>query len=107
MLNVIKTSAEFRKVYQDGNKLVLSCFVIYYIVHQSGGIKYGVTVTKKLGNAVTRNRIKRRLRAVVMAAFSKIPNDLNLEIVLVARKYSLTADFEQMLKMFKNGLNIS
>lgn len=61
--------------------------------------RYGFCVGQKLGTAVTRNRIKRRLRAVV--------NDLNqscsqnYDILLVARNSIREADFVQIMAELK------
>ncbi len=102
MLSVIKNSAGFKQVYQNGIKEVLPYFVVYYVKGYTESTRFGLTVTKKLGNAVIRNRIKRRLRAVVMAAFSNEVSPKNLDIVIVARKYSISADFERMIKSIKS-----
>lgn len=59
------------------------------------GPRFGLTVTKKTGNAVERNRIKRRLRA----ALRQSPLDASSanDYVLVARRDCLTASFEQLV----------
>lgn len=57
--------------------------------------RFGFTVTKKVGNAVVRNRIRRRLReAVRLADFSQPKADH--DYVLVARIEALTAPFEEL-----------
>lgn len=55
----------------------------------------GFTVTKKLGGAVIRNRIKRRLRAV--ADMATLPN---WQMVLIARSEALEKDFKDLLRDF-------
>jgi ribonuclease P protein component len=54
--------------------------------------RIGFTVTKKLGNAVTRNRIKRRLRAAASQALPGLARDGH-DYVLIGRQATITRDF--------------
>lgn len=57
--------------------------------------RFGLTVTKKVGNAVVRNRIKRRLReAIRTAANSEMRN--GVDYVIVARREVLDVAFETL-----------
>ncbi len=56
---------------------------------------YGITATKKLGNAVTRNRVKRRLRAVVSAVFPAHAL-AGADHVLIGRPDMLTIDHQRL-----------
>ncbi len=61
-----------------------------------GGPRFGFTITKKIGKAVTRNRIRRRLKA----AFAAQTKDANLgacDYVVVARHAALDRPFELLL----------
>jgi len=61
-----------------------------------GALRLGFTVTKRVGHATERNRIKRRLRAAVAEVAAGLPADLagrTADIVLVARRPALHADF--------------
>lgn len=63
---------------------------------EAGGLRLGFTVTKRVGHATERNRIKRRLRAAVSHVAADLPADLvgrTADIVLVARRPALHADF--------------
>ena len=61
----------------------------------SGGIRVGFTATRKLGNAVMRNRAKRRLRAAA-AAVLPLSGRAGNDYVLVARAGTLTRDFASL-----------
>lgn len=54
--------------------------------------RVGFTVTKKLGNAVTRNRIKRRLRAAAASALPGLARDGH-DYVLIGRQGTIARDF--------------
>lgn len=56
----ISKSGTFRYVYRKGKTLSTSCLMLSYI--RAGRLQAGFSVSKKVGNAVTRNLVKRRLR---------------------------------------------
>ena len=60
------------------------------------GPRFGFTVTKKLGGAVVRNRIRRRLKAAIAALAPKEARD-GFDYVLVARPAALDRDFTEMV----------
>jgi ribonuclease P protein component len=63
---------------------------------EAGGLRLGFTVTKRVGHATERNRIKRRLRAAVAEVAAGLPADLvgrTADIVLIARRPALDAPF--------------
>ncbi|MET1047378.1 MAG: ribonuclease P protein component [Hyphomicrobium sp.] len=62
-----------------------------------GGPRFGFTITKKIGNAVTRNRIRRRLKAA-FAAETKTANLGACDYVVVARLAALDRPFDLLLR---------
>jgi len=60
------------------------------------GPRFGFTITKKIGNAVTRNRIRRRLKAA-FAAETKTANLGAHDYVVVARQAALDRPYELLL----------
>jgi ribonuclease P protein component len=60
------------------------------------GLRFGLTVTKKVGHATERNRIKRRLRtAVATAARGHAAADV--DVVVIGRRDLLTAGFDEIV----------
>jgi ribonuclease P protein component len=70
-------------------------FVLLTYPNQGKGVRYGVTVTKKVGNAVVRNRMKRRFRELLRDALPAegLPDH---DHVLVGRSGGITRDFHRM-----------
>jgi ribonuclease P protein component len=58
-------------------------------------VRYGLTVTKRIGNAVQRNRARRRLRALAQARLSTSGRS-GWDYVLIARDAALSRDFTQL-----------
>jgi ribonuclease P protein component len=67
-----------------------------------GPVRVGFTVTKKTGNAVERNRIRRRLRELVR--LSAGPMQAGHDYVLIGRRGALNAPFETMTDDFTRAL---
>lgn len=60
------------------------------------GLRVGFTITKRVGHATERNRIRRRLREAVKRAAPDLPR-VPADIVLVARRPALHAPFETLI----------
>jgi ribonuclease P protein component len=69
-----------------------------------GPVRVGFTVTKKVGTATERNRVRRRLRELVkrLDAVSMRPHS---DYVLVGRRAALTRDFAAMLDDLRSALH--
>jgi ribonuclease P protein component len=67
------------------------------------GLRVGLTVTKRVGHATERNRIRRRLRAAIQEAGDTFA-DAPLDIVLVGRRDALTARFPQLVDDLKRAM---
>lgn len=65
--------------------------------------RFGLTVTKKLGTAVVRNRIRRRLREAARIVF-RANAVAGFDYVAIARPGALTADFSVLLDDMKRAL---
>ena len=67
------------------------------LAHPNGGLgkRYGVTVTKKIGNAVVRNRMKRRFRELLRAALPAA-GLANHDHVLIGREGGVEREFESL-----------
>jgi ribonuclease P protein component len=66
-------------------------------------LRLGLTVTKKVGNSVERNRIRRRLRAAARAVLPQAGKS-GFDYVVVARRLALTADFPELTSGLENTL---
>jgi ribonuclease P protein component len=60
----LTTRRQFLTVYAEGRRVASKSFTIFGLPNSAGSCRLGITVTRKVGGAVRRNRIKRRLRDV-------------------------------------------
>jgi ribonuclease P protein component len=103
VLNFIKKSSEYRKIYDQGEKRFSPFFILFITANNKPELEIGITVTKKLGNAVVRNKIKRRLRALALN-LDRINPHLNCRAVIISKKSCLDGDFAKMLSSLENLL---
>ena len=91
---VIRRRADFLAANR-GLRVARPGFVL--LANPNGGLgkRYGVTVTKKIGNAVVRNRMKRRFRELLRAALPEA-GLTDHDHVLIGREGGIERDFAQM-----------
>lgn len=83
----IKKYSEFENVIDNGQLIRSDSFTFYVLKNDLGFTRIGISVPKKTGNAVIRNRIKRQVRSACGQAtnFSK-----SIDLVIIVRKgYSI------------------
>lgn len=68
-------------------------------------VRYGITVTKKIGNAVARNRMKRRFRALIAKTLPKY-GIIGADHILIGRKQEREPNFERMQVDLEKGLKL-
>jgi ribonuclease P protein component len=71
----------------------------------AAGLRFGFTVTKKVGHAVERNRIKRRLRAAALDA-GRDHADMAADVVVIGRREALSADYDALVEDLRRALHI-
>jgi ribonuclease P protein component len=79
----IRKRAEFQRVQSGGRRVSCPHFV-FLVAKGSGPSRLGLVVTKKIGNAVQRNRIKRVCRACFRSWKDLVPDGVDL--VVIARE---------------------
>ena len=95
-ISTLKKRAEFQRV-RGGGRASLPAFVLEGKARVAADVaetpRFGFTVTKKLGGAVVRNRIRRRLKAA-LSAVAKDLAEPRFDYVIVARDVALTRPFD-------------
>ncbi len=61
-INRVRKSQEFQKLIHTGKKVTNGQFALYYLPKKENMNRIGITLSKKIGNAVERNKLKRQVR---------------------------------------------
>ena len=102
----IKKYEEFQKVFKKGKSFANRQFVVYCLrKEEQQAFRVGLSVSKKIGNAVTRNQIKRYIRQT----FLELKNDVrqDMDYVIIARSQAATLDFHETKKSLEHVLRIA
>jgi ribonuclease P protein component len=95
---VIKKNHEFRRLYAKGKSAVSPYTAIYCRKRAQGQNHLGLTVGLKIGNAVTRNRVRRRLREIYRTNESRLLP--GYDMVIVARTKAVRATYRELERDF-------
>ena len=102
----IKKNEEFQEVFKRGKSYANRQFVVYILVkEEQKHLRIGLSVSKKIGKAVTRNRIKRYIRQV----FHELKPHLkaNIDYVIIARKPAADMNYHEVKKSLIHVLKIA
>ena len=93
----LKLNHIFQRLYRT-NGQANGYLVLYARKNRTDTNRVGITVGKKLGHAVVRNRVRRRLREVYRLNEDKF--QAGWDIVVVARTRAIYADFNQLVEAY-------
>lgn len=99
---------DFLRLQAAGNKQVTPGFILQAAPLPEGiasarGPRIGFTASKKVGNAVARNRARRRLRALAREVLAPLAAP-GFDFVLIGRQGTLDRDYATMARDLKNAL---
>ncbi|CAN5741738.1 ribonuclease P protein component [soil metagenome] len=95
-------SPEFERVYKQGTAYRGKLFSVHAFPREAGGSRLGLSVSKKVGNAVVRNSVKRRLREVFRSRLPEIRD--GWDFVISARPAAAGVDYRDLDTEFGRAL---
>ena len=101
----VKKEKDFSAIFKEGKSFANRKFVIYRLENNEQHFRVGLSVSKKLGNAVTRNQIKRRIRHILIEHKNQLVE--NVDFVVIARKGVEILDYAEMGKNLLHVLKLS
>ena len=103
--NRLQKNRHFQYVYKKGEKVYSKNLFVVFVVTKMKKPKIGFVVNNKVGDAVTRNKVKRRLREIVRLNIDKISNKYNY--IIFAKSGIADLDYKELeievLNCFNKG----
>lgn len=102
----LKKNDEFQHVFKKGKSFANRQLVLYFLKKDDQDhFRFGLSVSKKVGNAVERNQIKRYLRQALLELEEQVKSDY--DFIIIARKPVKDMDFHQLKKSLVHVLSKS
>ena len=101
-LTRLTDSLEFERAYRQGTAFRGRLFSLHAFPNEIGFPRLGLSVAKKVGNAVTRNAVRRRLKEVFHSSIERIP--VSFDLVVSAKPPAAEATFEELSQEFLRAL---
>lgn len=103
-LYIVKNSRDFEDIIKNGKCKKNKFYVIHHKKNDLPYDRYGISVSKKLGNAVFRNKYKRKIRSIV-DGYRKIYIN-NEDYIIILRKEAINKPHNLLIKEFYDLMNV-
>ena len=102
--NIVRKKYEFDNIIKTGSCIKNSYYIIFYKGNNLDKYRFGISVGKKLGNAVLRNKYKRKIRNIIDN--NKKYYQKSFDYIIIMRKSSIDSKFELLEEKFVSLINI-
>ena len=102
-INIVRKKEDFDRIIKKRNGIATKYFIINTEPNNSNIPKFGITFVKKIGNAVTRNKIKRRIKSIIDNNINIYDKDKNY--IIIARKETVDLNYSDLEKQLISIFN--
>ena len=88
-INSLKKNKDFQRIIKNNKPFKYKGFIVYVENLDQENYHFGISVSKKIGNAVVRNKIKRQIRDII----SRNNYEKNVNCIIIVRKSYLEEEF--------------
>ena len=99
-INILKNSRDFDRIIKNNKPYKYKDYIIYLERKTTDVYHFGISVGKKIGNAVVRNKIKRQLRSII----SKNDYQNNFNCIIIVGRAITEKSYQQMEENLVNAL---
>lgn len=96
---IVRSHEDFDNIIKTGKCIKNKYYIIYIKDNSVNYARFGIAVGKKVGNAVTRNRIKRQMRSII--SNNKKLFSISKDYIIIIKKSILDVDYKTMENEFK------
>ena len=97
---VVKHQYDFDRIIKTRKRLINDIFIVYYDDNKEKYSRYGISVGKKLGNAVFRNKKKRQIRSII----DNLEKDYikNKDYIIILREKGKNLEYQTLNEKIKS-----
>jgi len=103
-LETLKRKSDFSRLYKQGKIINHSCVKIYLLENKVCKIRVGISVGKQVGNAVTRNRIRRIIKEILRKIEIK---KKGFDLLLIVKKDAVDVAYHKLEQVLTSALSSS
>ncbi|MBB3068552.1 ribonuclease P protein component [Paenibacillus baekrokdamisoli] len=93
----LRKREDFSRIYRNGKSFANNQFVVYWSrQHQADPFRLGVSASKKIGNAVVRNRMRRMVKEIVRQHTERMAGQL--DFIVIVRKPAVGMKMKELEK---------
>lgn len=100
-INIVQKNSDFNRIIINNKPFKSNNFIIYVEKTQNNIYHFGVSVSKKICNAVGRNQLKRRIKSII----DKNNYQNNFNCIIIVKKGILNLSYQSMEKELNECLN--
>ena len=104
-MNRLRSNMEFKKVYKYGKNYWNRNLILYVMKNDLGYTRVGYSITKKIGNSVVRNRIRRQMKEIYRLKFDLIEN--NYDLIFIPKKNVVDISYEKLDSAMIHIMNLA
>ena len=104
-INILKNSRDFDRIIKNNTSYKYKDYIFYLEKNTKDVFKFGLSVGKKIGNAVTRNAIKRKIRQSLLELKPMIKADI--DFIVIARPPTAEMSTEEVKKSLIHVLKLA
>lgn len=101
----IRKNMEFKNIYKVGKNYWNRNLVLYVRKNGLNETRVGYTITKKIGNAVTRNKMRRRMKEIYRLNFHNIKEGYDL--IFIAKRSIVNISYDELESSMIHIMSIS
>jgi ribonuclease P protein component len=101
----LRSNMEFRKVYNKGKNYWNRNLILFVKKNDLGYTRVGYSITKKIGNSVVRNRIRRQMKEIYRLNFDQV--EKGYDLIFIPKKNVVDISFEKLESAMLHIMNIS
>ncbi len=97
-INIVKENKDFNRIINEGKSYKNKYFILNTMDNNLEHYRFGISMSKKTGNAVIRNLYKRKLRNIIDT--NKKLYSKNKDYIIIIRKNCLDVEYKELEKSF-------